>query len=1239
MIKKIVQIFFLLSLLTSAGYSQAYDKDNYLQNLLPLSPNASALQKYIDYPVDYSTGVPNISYNLYTVEVDGTKIPITLNYHAGGIKVSDIGTSVGLGWTLQAGGGIFRQINGLPDEHVTTGFLFNSMANSTYVNQLYVTLSDNATSQNILQQIAQNRWDMSQDHYSYALPDNSGTFFFNKNKTLTLSEKSNLIIKDSIVNNGFVFTAMDDNGNQYSFDQPEFSSATTVNTMGGDQHDQLGVTDWMLTQIRTPKKRKIDFTYLDYPSSYSMAAYDLFDLKTAVNGTGYNGTEACDPATCSIGPTTLSLNNKNLNHDNGLLQSIVTDNTTVHFIYSSVAASNWQMELDSIKIYDGNRLVKLLHFDYSFFNGDPRLKLTGFETINLLDGNNEQYQFKYYDGGVRSLPASDSRAQDLFGYYNGANTNITLIKSSDPGFPAAYVGNRNVDTDRILNGTLNEIILPTGGKVDYSFEANYISGGSYFGGLRLRQKMITDNIGNISESDTYLYDNGYGTRALNNASVIATQLNDLLYVRKQFNSNSYPINQLADTYFGKSGYAYLSVTEDKKSATGETLRTIYNYKSYLIGRNIKAYPESTLILTQNGSQYNLTKKIVQTFTQLMVDSLTTPEYVLGSGQLWLNYTFDNGDQMCCKTIYSGVDSSESFSQTLMEKTAETDTTFTDAGKVAETHNYFYENPLHIYRTRETFINSDGSLLSTNYKYPLDMISGGLDPSGFYRDMANRNMVSPVITTDKYKNSNLLSSFITQYRSDWEADKSIITPSYVDELNLGQSMGKVNFLKYDTANGNLLQLAKENDRNESLLYDYKSLLVTAHAINAAYSDIAATSFEADGHGNFSFTGIAQSNTGAFTGNKAYSLASGAILKSGLVTGTNYIVSYWSKTGSALVNGVTASSNLSRNGWNYYEHTITGTATVTINGTVVIDELRLYPATAQMITYTYNPLIGMTSQTGIDGRTNYYEYDGLNRLSIIRDHVKNIVKQWEYKYQVLPNSSPTVYLNASTSHAYTKNNCGGDSTGSAYTYAIAPGTYTSSVSQHSADSLAQRDVSLNGQLAANANGHCTMIYYNVGKSHSFTRDNCGPGYTPTSVTYSVNPGKYSSLISQAYVDSLAQNEVDMNGQARADSLGICSTPTPQNVKYGNTSADQMTLTMTNTVTGTGYSFTLPHTTGSVTAGQIPAGIYNASIGPSYFNTKTYNYKIGVFSQSGVNSASVSNITITTAITVLISATITQ
>jgi YD repeat-containing protein len=67
-----------------------------------------------------------------------------------------------------------------------------------------------------------------------------------------------------------------------------------------------------------------------------------------------------------------------------------------------------------------------------------------------------------------------------------------------------------------------------------------------------------------------------------------------------------------------------------------------------------------------------------------------------------------------------------------------------------------------------------------------------------------------------------------------------------------------------------------------------------------------------------------------------------------------------------------------------------------GTVWFDELRLYPIDAQMSTYTYDPLVGMTSETDSNGKTTYYVYDSFGRLYQIKDQDGNILKQYEYNY---------------------------------------------------------------------------------------------------------------------------------------------------------------------------------------------------------------------------------------------------
>ncbi|WP_367330213.1 hypothetical protein [Sphingobacterium multivorum] len=56
-----------------------------------------------------------------------------------------------------------------------------------------------------------------------------------------------------------------------------------------------------------------------------------------------------------------------------------------------------------------------------------------------------------------------------------------------------------------------------------------------------------------------------------------------------------------------------------------------------------------------------------------------------------------------------------------------------------------------------------------------------------------------------------------------------------------------------------------------------------------------------------------------------------------------------------------------------------------------------AKAMVTTYTYKPLVGMTSKTDARGITEYYKYDGMQRLQAILDHLNNVNRSFDYHYR--------------------------------------------------------------------------------------------------------------------------------------------------------------------------------------------------------------------------------------------------
>ena len=89
------------------------------------SPTAAGLSRYIDFPVSLSNGITDISIPLYTLTSSRLQVPISLSYHSGGIKVVDRTSTMGLGWTLSAGGMVNQVVHGFPDDLSTTGDVAN----------------------------------------------------------------------------------------------------------------------------------------------------------------------------------------------------------------------------------------------------------------------------------------------------------------------------------------------------------------------------------------------------------------------------------------------------------------------------------------------------------------------------------------------------------------------------------------------------------------------------------------------------------------------------------------------------------------------------------------------------------------------------------------------------------------------------------------------------------------------------------------------------------------------------------------------------------------------------------------------------------------------------------------------------------------------------------------------------------------------------------------------------------
>ncbi|MDR6568836.1 hypothetical protein [Chitinophaga ginsengisegetis] len=317
------------------------------------------------------------------------------------------------------------------------------------------------------------------------------------------------------------------------------------------------------------------------------------------------------------------------------------------------------------------------------------------------------------------------------------------------------------------------------------------------------------------------------------------------------------------------------------------------------------------------------------------------------------------------------------------------------------------------------LNAKNEIVTLNNKYPYDYIITGTPSNPIatgIKKLQELNITTPVVESYIQVSGKDGSNLRTTAGTFTTFKSAIAHPDVAYQLEIpapvsnfspaGISAGSSSFdtrykpnIIFDTydASGNLLQQHKADDQVHAYIWDYNAMYPVAEATNALSTNICYTSFETAARGNWIVSGGSVNNTGGLTGNNSYVIGvNNTISKMSLPLG-DYIVSYWTKGAALSVNGVSAGIQTSHNGWNYYEQKLSGVTSVSISGIGTLDELRLYPAGAEMKTYTYAPLVGMTSQTGPDNRTIYYEYDNLSRLRTLRDQDGKILKQFDYEYQ--------------------------------------------------------------------------------------------------------------------------------------------------------------------------------------------------------------------------------------------------
>lgn len=479
-------IFYCLCLSTLFLFSQG--ENNYDNNLnyAPSTPEVASLGKFVETPVSLYSGIPDISIPIGSVSNGSLSIPVSLSYHAGGIKVDEIASWAGLGWNLSAGGSITRVVRGIPDD-ATGGFL-----NTNETVQEFVDIPKNEENTGLLWDLVSRSvsgdLDYEPDMYHYSFSGGSGSFFMRQSGEVVVTPHTDIRI-EPVKNTynkitGWIITNTNGVKNYFGISKDKNRTGyeellATVSLGGGKNYSEGYINSWKLMDIEDhTEKNSIHLSYIQ--NVYTTCSASSQQRFLNVQGT-YAGT---DRLTNGIKP--VSYYESYISSFK--IASITSSQGSIEFIKDTQERIDQpgDYRLKEIKIKDNfGKLLKsfeLSHNQVGQIKNDYTVPCSGNEryyrmflsSVQERNGNKTipPYLFEY---NSLQLPERYSYAKDFWGYYNGKHNNQSLIPSVTVSGHRFEAADKTADSNFSVAGILEKMTYPTGGYTLFGYEGNTVS--------------------------------------------------------------------------------------------------------------------------------------------------------------------------------------------------------------------------------------------------------------------------------------------------------------------------------------------------------------------------------------------------------------------------------------------------------------------------------------------------------------------------------------------------------------------------------------------------------------------------------------------------------------------------------------------------------------------------------------------------------------------------------------------
>ncbi len=445
-----------------------------LQKIAPLSPNAASLLRFTETNISPYTGAAGISIPIYSLSSGSLKLDLSLGYSSTGNKITDVASWVGLGWNLSSIPMVTRSIRGLPDESsVGISVPYEGIYKIDKIIEISSTPGHpSGKTGNIICEIANGNIDTEPDYFHYTLLDNRSGFFYWDPFRESYQTYPYRDLKIKRIGNGTIdqIEITDDFGNLYLFSDWETSQSS------GAYAGPTERNSWYVSKIYNSNRTdSISFGY----SQETTYTRTLNPMKKEFLGTCPDNSSVMSlttqhlklPYTIQFAGGTVTFNRYETNREDldgakALKNIEITDKNNnlvkrfkFYFNYTTGTSADPLCQLISSLSHEKKRMF---------------LKSVAEFGTSLTDSL--EYAFEYETS--IATPCRVSSAQDFWGYYNGQTQNADLVPEAPKGLVVSATvpgANRFVNTSMNQFGILKKIYYPTGGYAEYEYETHQVS--------------------------------------------------------------------------------------------------------------------------------------------------------------------------------------------------------------------------------------------------------------------------------------------------------------------------------------------------------------------------------------------------------------------------------------------------------------------------------------------------------------------------------------------------------------------------------------------------------------------------------------------------------------------------------------------------------------------------------------------------------------------------------------------